>query len=263
MSTRDAAKLLRVSLGTIHNWEAGIVRVPYTAFKLMRLMRGGKVLGPDWRDFFVHGERLITPEGHEFNRADLAWWSLLIRQAVAWRQLAAGRHAGARLPDMSMIAAGPMPSTRRERRVSAVAPDMAHAITVPSVAAVCLAHPVAPRPAASQCGPEGSADSKQACAGTEDGMTDASIGPLDTARTPPRSRRKGAGGSLSLTPQYRPPSADSLSPPPPSVNARGPRNEPGSLSLAAKPLSPLVGGSPCASLRHLRDQHPLPWPLLA
>ena len=53
----------------------------------MRLLKGGKVLGPEWRDFFVYRNVLITPEGHRFEAGDLAWWSLLVRRAKAFGEL--------------------------------------------------------------------------------------------------------------------------------------------------------------------------------
>jgi len=80
------ADLLHVSERTIRNWEAGIARVPYAAYKLMRVMRGGKILGPHWRGFHVWHDTLVTPEGHRFHFGDLAWWSLLVRQARQWQR---------------------------------------------------------------------------------------------------------------------------------------------------------------------------------
>lgn len=73
LTVPTCATLLRVSERTIRNWEAGSTRIPYTAFKLMRVLRGGKYLGPAWRDFYVHGATLYTPEGHRFEAGDLAW----------------------------------------------------------------------------------------------------------------------------------------------------------------------------------------------
>ena len=49
LSVADAAKLLRVSERTIHNWEAGRVRIPYAAYKLLRIVRGGQFAHPAWR----------------------------------------------------------------------------------------------------------------------------------------------------------------------------------------------------------------------
>jgi hypothetical protein len=60
----------------------------------MRLLKGGKVLGPEWRDFFVYRNVLITPEGHRFEAGELAWWSLLVRRAKAFGEML---RAGARL----------------------------------------------------------------------------------------------------------------------------------------------------------------------
>ncbi|MFL8090197.1 VC1465 family Xer recombination activation factor [Xanthomonas vasicola] len=83
-----AAKLLDVSVRTLQNWESGKTRIPHSAFKLVRLLASGKHLeGPAWKDFHVRGDTLITPEGHTFPAADLAWWSLLFRQAEAFRTL--------------------------------------------------------------------------------------------------------------------------------------------------------------------------------
>lgn len=73
--------LLRVSARTVRNWEAGTARIPFASYKLLRLLRGGKVLGPEWREFYIRRDALVTPEGHEFRAGDLAWWSLTVRQA--------------------------------------------------------------------------------------------------------------------------------------------------------------------------------------
>ncbi|WP_338339231.1 VC1465 family Xer recombination activation factor [Xanthomonas euvesicatoria] len=81
-------KLLDVSVRTVQNWESGKTRIPHSAFKLVRLLASGKHLdGPAWKGFHVRGDTLISPEGHMFPAADLAWWSLLFRQAEAFRTL--------------------------------------------------------------------------------------------------------------------------------------------------------------------------------
>ena len=85
LSVADAAKLLRVSERTIHNWEAGRVRIPYAAYKLLRIVRGGEFAHPAWRGWFVRGDTLWSPENHGFRPSDSSWWSLLIRQAHQFR----------------------------------------------------------------------------------------------------------------------------------------------------------------------------------
>lgn len=87
MTHQDCAKLLRVSVRTLQNWEASAVRIPHAAYKLLRTISSGKHLGPEWRDFWIRGDTLYTPEGHRFRAGDLAWWSLLIRQAEAFREI--------------------------------------------------------------------------------------------------------------------------------------------------------------------------------
>lgn len=101
----ECADLLRVSERTVRGWESGGTRIPYAAYKLMRLLKSGKVLGPEWRDFFVYRNVLITPEGHQFEAGDLAWWSLLVRRAKAFGELLrAGR--GLSAPAAAQVAAG-------------------------------------------------------------------------------------------------------------------------------------------------------------
>lgn len=85
MTHQDCAKLLRVSVRSIQNWEAAAVRIPHSAYRLVRMISNGKHLGPEWQHFWVRGDTLHTPEGHRFRAGDLAWWSLLIRQAEAFR----------------------------------------------------------------------------------------------------------------------------------------------------------------------------------
>ncbi|SOU07169.1 hypothetical protein [Xanthomonas arboricola] len=45
LTVKACAKLLRVSVGTIANWEAARSQIPYTAYKLMRVLRAHKLLG--------------------------------------------------------------------------------------------------------------------------------------------------------------------------------------------------------------------------
>ncbi|MDI1253397.1 MAG: VC1465 family Xer recombination activation factor, partial [Thermomonas sp.] len=86
LSVESCADLLQVSERTIRNWESASARVPYAAYRLMRVMRAGKVLGPDWAGFHVWRGVLCTPEGHRFEPSDLVWQSLLVQQARAFRE---------------------------------------------------------------------------------------------------------------------------------------------------------------------------------
>lgn len=106
LTVPQAAKLLHVSVRTVHNWEAGIVRVPFAAYKLMRILRGVELpngcglLSEAWAGWRFHGDKLISPEGREFVGTDSAWWSLLVQRArlfsgAAWEDADRARKVGA------------------------------------------------------------------------------------------------------------------------------------------------------------------------
>src|SRR3546814_3389691 len=56
LSVAAAAKVLHVTARTLHNWESGASRVPYAAYKLLRLLRGGELPGAAWKGWRLHGE---------------------------------------------------------------------------------------------------------------------------------------------------------------------------------------------------------------
>ena len=93
LSVSEAAKLLRVTERTLQNWESGRVRIPYAAYKLMRVLRGHELAHPAWRGFRVVGANLWTPEGHSFRPDHMAWWSLTCRMADEFRARARARAA--------------------------------------------------------------------------------------------------------------------------------------------------------------------------
>ena len=89
-----AADLLQISERTVRGWESGATRIPYAAFKLLRVLKGGRLLEhPHWAHFVVRGPVLFTPEGHALQAGDLGWLSLLVRRARAFGELLATRNA--------------------------------------------------------------------------------------------------------------------------------------------------------------------------
>jgi hypothetical protein len=79
--------LLGVTGRTISEWESGRQPIPYAPYRLLRSLLGGELPGEVWKDFWVCGDRLVTPEGHSLSRTDLSWLSLTFRQAEAFRGL--------------------------------------------------------------------------------------------------------------------------------------------------------------------------------
>nr|WP_315493498.1 VC1465 family Xer recombination activation factor [uncultured Rhodoferax sp.] len=81
-----AAKLLRVSERTLHNWETGVHEIPYSAYKLLRLL-GHTELPGAWSGWHIAAGQLWSPEGHGFKPADSSWWSALCRRAALFHEL--------------------------------------------------------------------------------------------------------------------------------------------------------------------------------
>jgi hypothetical protein len=93
MTIPQTAELLRVSERTVHNWEAGRVRIPYAAYKLIRILRGYELPGPQWKGYRLVGDTLWSPENLPFKAADARWWSLTVAMAHEFRYQAKARRA--------------------------------------------------------------------------------------------------------------------------------------------------------------------------
>ncbi len=84
----DVAKLLHVSERTVHNWVAGSVRVPYAAYKLLKVQLHYELPGKAWEGWSFSAGKLYTPEGYSLHPSDWSWWSLLARRASMFGYLA-------------------------------------------------------------------------------------------------------------------------------------------------------------------------------
>lgn len=82
LTVADVAKFLQVSPRTVQLWVSGRVRIPYAAYKLMRLQLRYELPGDAWAGWHLSAGKLYTPENHELNPKDFSWWSLLVRRAA-------------------------------------------------------------------------------------------------------------------------------------------------------------------------------------
>lgn len=123
LSQQATAKLLRVSLRTVRNWEIGATAIPYAAYKLMRILRGFELPGEDWRGWRLIRGTLWSPEGRGFRARDHAWWSLLVAQADAFRKMMRNRRAPASLASSRPPVAHPAPTDVGSARTPASAQD--------------------------------------------------------------------------------------------------------------------------------------------
>lgn len=121
------AKNFHVTERTLHNWETGKNDIPYTAYRLLRLLNGMELPGESWAGWYFAGGTLYTPEGYPLTGKDGSWWSLLVRQAAMFRELTArgaeGRAEGAPpCGGASARAAAPGPDAQVSGRREALAP---------------------------------------------------------------------------------------------------------------------------------------------
>lgn len=87
---------LGVDVRTIRNWERGQTRIPYSAFRLLRLLAGYKLVGKDWEGWSFGQNKLWTPEGRSFDHYHLRYVSIFIsiaRHFLKTREATAAEHS--------------------------------------------------------------------------------------------------------------------------------------------------------------------------
>lgn len=195
----SCSELLHVSVRTVQNWEAGRTRIPHASFKLLRMLASGRYLASDaWTNFQVRGDVLHTPEGHTFPAADLAWWSLAIRQAEAFRSI---------MREQRSERHGNASQGSDAGRQASMEPVVLAGVATSLLAQVGSAASSLPDRKVASEAPQTPGSRQATQVGSEGGATGASTGFMDPAKgvRPPLSR--GGRGSHSLTHKSRPKSA--------------------------------------------------------
>lgn len=110
MTREHVAQALNVSRRTVQNWEAGGTgprpkrsatpkpakrgtRIPWMAYRMLRLLGGTALPGIQWEGWTVRGGVLYSPAGRGFDAAWLMLNEHVFAQARLWRQMyaASGR----------------------------------------------------------------------------------------------------------------------------------------------------------------------------
>lgn len=87
LSRQKAAEELNVTVRTIQNWETGGARIPWMAFRMLRLLRGFALPGVQWQGWSIFRGKLYSPTGRSFDVIDLENIEHVFSQARLWRQM--------------------------------------------------------------------------------------------------------------------------------------------------------------------------------
>jgi DNA-binding XRE family transcriptional regulator len=109
LTRREAAEALNVTPRTIQNWETGGARIPWMAFRMLRVLRGYALPGVAWDGWTVRGRVLFNPAGRAFEAEWLDNMEYVFAQARLWRQMYA---ASGRAKTASTVV--PFPDVRRK-----------------------------------------------------------------------------------------------------------------------------------------------------
>lgn len=82
-----AGKMLHVHPRTVRYWISGKTLVPYSAYRLLRILTGSELPCNGWDGWHMHSGKLWSPEGHGFLPNDSSWWGLLVRQARSFKTM--------------------------------------------------------------------------------------------------------------------------------------------------------------------------------
>lgn len=84
LTQQQAAELLHVNLRTIKNWESGRSQIPYSAFKLLRILGRHELPGDQWQDWLMQGGAIYSPGGRRFEMHDLLYLANYLAMARFW-----------------------------------------------------------------------------------------------------------------------------------------------------------------------------------
>ena len=80
----QAARALDVTTKTVLNWEQGKSRIPYAAYRVLKLKVGYVFDDEHFGDWFTRGNTLWSPEGRAFQPHELRYISHYFRMARMW-----------------------------------------------------------------------------------------------------------------------------------------------------------------------------------
>jgi hypothetical protein len=87
LTPESTGSMLHVNPRTVRYWISGKTLIPYSAYRLLRILTGAELPSNGWDGWHMHSGKLWSPEGHGFLPSDSSWWGLLVRQARGFKTL--------------------------------------------------------------------------------------------------------------------------------------------------------------------------------
>lgn len=85
LTPESTGKMLHVHPRTVRYWISGKTLIPYSSYRLLRILTGAELPCNGWDGWHMHSGMLWSPEGHGFKPNDSSWWGLLVRQARCFK----------------------------------------------------------------------------------------------------------------------------------------------------------------------------------
>lgn len=87
LTRREAAAALDVTGRTIQNWETGGARIPWMAYRMLRILQGYALPGSDWEGWTLDGDTLTAPNGRRFIANEMQHIEQVFGMARLWRKM--------------------------------------------------------------------------------------------------------------------------------------------------------------------------------
>lgn len=84
LTQENVSEMLHVTLKTIQNWEKGRVSIPYSAFKLLKLLSKYELPHDGWEGWSMGSGKLWSPAGRSFLPYELAYVGNYFSMARFW-----------------------------------------------------------------------------------------------------------------------------------------------------------------------------------
>jgi DNA-binding XRE family transcriptional regulator len=87
LTRKQAAEALDVTSRTVQNWETNGARIPWMAYRMLRILRGYALPGIHWEGWTLRGDTLFSPNGHRFMANEMQHLEQVFGMARLWRQM--------------------------------------------------------------------------------------------------------------------------------------------------------------------------------